>query len=170
MRRGLALLVVGLMVSTALGQAEGEPRAKPKAEVKRHGASIAVFRDGGSSSIHIPATGDKPARHIMVDGAFGTKTPGEVYLFTDDGRQTPLPPHEVEVLWKQLEAVLLAHYGAEELLKIMLNPPEASLTEEEFRDKLLNDLEFMDRFDARCLMEEIITYRRKHSPAKKKGE
>jgi hypothetical protein len=134
-----------------------------------------VLRDGGSAEIFIPAFGSRAERTILVDGRSGSKTPGEVYLPGtlpvpgEEGK--PVSHAQAEGYFQQLEEVLIAHYGAEKLLNIVLHPiePGVHMSEKEFVDKL-SDPEFDDLLEARYLMQEIIDYRSRHGHAAAKPE
>jgi hypothetical protein len=78
-----------------------------------------------------------------------------------------LPWNVADKLLQQLEKVLIAHFGAEELLKIVLNPiePGIHLTEEKYSERVTKDPEFNDRLEAGYLMDEIRGYRAKHGAA-----
>lgn len=87
----------------------------------------------------------------------------------EDGE--PVSHAEAEGYFQQLEEVLIAHYGAEKLLNLVLHPiePGVHMSEKEFVDKL-SDPKFDDLLEARYLLREVIAYRSRHGQAVTKPE
>lgn len=168
--------ILGLFAAVAFSAEEAAP-SENKGGEKRLSVKLGLLRDGGSRSIQIPAQGDEAACEIFVDGRIKEarggepETPGEIYLreeFSKIGGK-PLSFEASEKYLQRVEKALLAHYGAEKLLEIVLHPiePGIHLTEEEFGKKS-SEPKFNDRMDAQYLMQEIVEYRTSHGALKGK--
>ncbi|WP_193214813.1 hypothetical protein [Luteolibacter marinus] len=165
MKTPLVLTVAVMVCSVGGGSGEqGEPEGP-----KRLGASVAVLRDGGSRVITIPAHGDQPSCKVVIDHTMNSKTNGEMFReedFTGERAGKQLSWAQADKLLKQLEQVLIAHYGTEELLEIALNPiePGAHVSVADFGERMGKDPVFTDRLEARYLMDVIMSYRARHGP------
>ena len=164
-----ALMLFGSIALLVIAAGEEPQKLEPARKRERLKASVDVFRDGGSRVITIPAHEGLPACRVFIDWSGRTNPPGGMFRegdFHGERQGKQLAWNEADKVLQQLEKVLIAHFGAEELLKIALNPiePGTHLTEEEYSERVSKDREFNDRQEAGYLMNEIMGYRAKHGP------
>lgn len=152
----LSILVVLSLACSAV--ADVTPGARCPVEV-------GILRDGGSIFIKVPAHGGRPSFELFVDHGIDTKTPGEYYLGDAFVTKTaPMKTQEVLRALQQIETILIAKYGKDELFRIVMNPLMVgkNLTDEEYMKMQNSDPHFNEKVDLMELLDRIKEYRSQH--------
>jgi len=114
----------------------------------------------------VPEHGDAPATIVYRDGAINTKTHGKYFIEDHFGlvRGQPMATSEVLQVMKQIEAILIDHYGEQRLFRWMMEPTVIGvhISKEDYDKRIFRDAEFTEKMDVQDLLLRIQRYRTKH--------